>query len=142
MKTKKISSGEVEGSLVGYTPGPWAVETPREREDPLTGEGDPDWGESYPRGVTVCADWNPPRDGSMGYEICKMSGVHHRTLGDARLIAAAPAMHEALSKIAAWDDEGANRKLESTGDYTSFDEPGSVEIARAALKAVSTGSEK
>lgn len=38
-----------------------------------------------------------------------------------------------LKKIAALDDEWANRKLEATGSYSSFDEPASVELARAAL---------
>jgi len=40
----------------------------------------------------------------------------------------------ALNRIAAWDDKGASEKLAWTGSYSSFDEPGSVEIARKALK--------
>jgi len=41
----------------------------------------------------------------------------------------------ALERIAAFDDEDASAHLEKTGSYSLFDEPGSVEIARAALAA-------
>ena len=44
-------------------------------------------------------------------------------------------MREALKKIAAYDDEGGNHMLKSRGSYASFDEPGSVEIARRALNS-------
>lgn len=47
----------------------------------------------------------------------------------------APALREALKKIAAYDDEGANQHLERTGSYGRFDEPGAVQVARAALTA-------
>ena len=39
----------------------------------------------------------------------------------------------ALERIACYDDTGGNAALESRGGYGAFDEPGSVEIARAAL---------
>lgn len=45
---------------------------------------------------------------------------------------------EALEKIACFDDETAtaNEWLEKTGSYASFDEPGSVAVARAAIQLV------
>lgn len=56
---------------------------------------------------------------------------------NARLIAAAPNLYEALKKIAAFDDEQGNAYLKAHGSYGGFDEPGSVQIARNALaKAV------
>ncbi len=39
----------------------------------------------------------------------------------------------ALTKIAAFDDVRANERLAQTGSYSSFDEPGSVAMAREAL---------
>lgn len=42
---------------------------------------------------------------------------------------------EALERIACYDDERAESRLRITGSYGSFDEPGSVEIAREALRA-------
>lgn len=42
-------------------------------------------------------------------------------------------LRAALIEIASFDDEVANRNLGETGSYSSFDEPGSVQIARAAL---------
>jgi hypothetical protein len=82
-----------------FTEGPWKVETPRDREDSLSDEGDPEWDESYPKGVTVRAAWATPREGLLGYEICRMAGVHKRTLPNARLIAAAPALYERLKDV-------------------------------------------
>lgn len=58
-----------------------------------------------------------------------------------RLVRDAPAMlaenrrlREALEKIAAFDDQFASARLERTGSYSLFDEPGSVAAARAALQ--------
>lgn len=42
-------------------------------------------------------------------------------------------LREALTKIACYGDTGANNRLEATGSYGMFDEPGSVELARTAL---------
>jgi hypothetical protein len=47
--------------------------------------------------------------------------------------AAREKLEAALREIAAYDDTGANERLAKTGSYGSFDEPGSVQIARAAL---------
>lgn len=41
---------------------------------------------------------------------------------------------DALHRIAMFDDTGANAKLTRTGSYGSFDEPGSVQTAREALR--------
>lgn len=43
------------------------------------------------------------------------------------------ALREALEQIACFNDEGANRWLEKSGSWAGFDEPSSVQIARAAL---------
>ena len=43
-------------------------------------------------------------------------------------------LEAALRYIAAFDDAAASAHLERTGIYSAFDEPGSVAIARAALK--------
>jgi hypothetical protein len=42
-------------------------------------------------------------------------------------------MRDALEKIAAFDDRHAQKRLDETGSWSGFDEPGSVQIARAAL---------
>lgn len=42
-------------------------------------------------------------------------------------------LRTALRMIACYDDKGANDRLKATGRFSAFDEPGSVEIARAAL---------
>jgi hypothetical protein len=47
--------------------------------------------------------------------------------------ACAPSLRDALVDIACFTDEGANRRLAERGSYSSFDEPGSVQIARAEL---------
>lgn len=39
----------------------------------------------------------------------------------------------ALTKIASFDDSGANYRLRNTGSYSLFDEPGAVQKAREAL---------
>lgn len=44
------------------------------------------------------------------------------------------ALEAGLRMIACFDDVGANAHLERTGSYSRFDEPGSVQIARALLK--------
>lgn len=41
----------------------------------------------------------------------------------------------ALNQIACWDDKSASESLERTRSYSSFDEPGSVQIAREAIAA-------
>jgi len=38
-----------------------------------------------------------------------------------------------LLRIGAFDDTGANEKLERTGSYSRFDEPSAVQAAREAL---------
>ena len=43
------------------------------------------------------------------------------------------ALVEALDRIATWGDTKASMHLEETGSYSWFDEPGSVQMARAAL---------
>lgn len=42
---------------------------------------------------------------------------------------------DALVEIGAYDDGRASDALKSTGSYSAFDEPGSVQIAREALDA-------
>lgn len=42
-------------------------------------------------------------------------------------------LREALREIAAFSDTRACERLASTGSYSAFDEPGSVQTARAAL---------
>ena len=43
---------------------------------------------------------------------------------------------EALNAIGCFDDRQGNRRLEETGSYSAFDEPGSVKNARNALKQI------
>lgn len=56
----------------------------------------------------------------------------------ARRLAAAEAENErlrnVLREIACFGDYSAEMKLSRTGSYGGFDEPGSVQIARAALQ--------
>ena len=57
------------------------------------------------------------------------------TVADADwLIARVRKLETALTEIACFDDQGANQRLANTGSYSMFDEPGSVEQAREALK--------
>jgi hypothetical protein len=76
-------------------------------------------------------------DGNLGSEIerIEFAGEEIRRLERERDAALADnaKLREALERIAAFDDEGASRRLASTGSFALFDEPGSVEIARAAL---------
>lgn len=44
-------------------------------------------------------------------------------------------LEAALTRIAAFDDEGGNELLAAQGSYSRFDEPGAVQVARAALAA-------
>ena len=55
------------------------------------------------------------------------------------LLAERRGLVEALTRIAAYDDEGANQNLKLTGGYGSIDEPGSVQIARSALQGKGGG---
>jgi hypothetical protein len=43
---------------------------------------------------------------------------------------------DAIAKIAAFDDERANRRLERHQSYSWFDEPKAVQIAREALDKI------
>jgi hypothetical protein len=52
---------------------------------------------------------------------------------NARLKDALASARKALEEIACFRDEGANERLAKTGSYGSFDEPGSVKIAREFL---------
>jgi hypothetical protein len=88
----------------------------------------------------VIADWHDVekwRDPSM-MPIPAFSGAQEAEL--TRLIAERLNNFDeavsALKQIAAFNDEGASKHLEQTGSYSSFDEPGSVEIARKALASV------
>ena len=53
----------------------------------------------------------------------------------ARVIEERDRYRRALEEIACYDDKGANERLAARGSYSSFDEPGSVQTARAALEA-------
>lgn len=69
-----------------------------------------------------------------GWQEAFSLGVEHQ---NARATAEAQVerLSEALTKIAAFDDEAAQNYLVRTGSLSMFDEPGSVEIARATLSA-------
>lgn len=76
--------------------------------------------------------------GRLGRDVAKcdfgdIEDKYLENLANARLIAAAPDLLAALEQIATFNDHAANARLEATGSYSAFDEPGSVQIARAAL---------
>lgn len=48
--------------------------------------------------------------------------------------AAIEAYRAGLTEIAAYNDISASENLKATGSYSAFDEPGSVETARALLE--------
>ena len=56
-----------------------------------------------------------------------------------RLYAVKRDLLAALHKIAAWDDERANAKFERFGQYSGFDEPVAVQIAREAIAKATPG---
>jgi len=64
-----------------------------------------------------------------------------RSIEDGARIAALEAevsrLREALTVIAGYDDTTASEKLAKFGSYSWFDEPGSVQTARAALETKS-----
>lgn len=71
--------------------------------------------------LTVCGCANhPDRDFAAAAIITRLDAENVR-------------MREALRSIACFNDQSANQRLHETGSYSLFDEPGSVEIARAAL---------
>lgn len=47
----------------------------------------------------------------------------------------------ALIRIAAFDDHTANRTLKNHQSYSSFDEPGAVQLSRETLKLINEGPE-
>lgn len=47
----------------------------------------------------------------------------------------------ALIRIAAFDDTAANRTLRIHNSYSSFDEPGAVQLSRETLKLINEGPE-
>ena len=49
------------------------------------------------------------------------------------------ALMDALIKIAAFNDKSASEFLDQTGSYSCFDEPGSVELARATIANAEKG---
>lgn len=62
-------------------------------------------------------------------EIARDNAARH--MGDIdRLVA----FEATLRKIAVYDDAAANAYLRATGEYSAFDEPGAVEMARGALE--------
>lgn len=77
-------------------------------------------------------------DGTCGY-ICRIP-ARGPAEANARLIASAPDLLEALTEIACFDDKQGNARLAATGDYGAFDEPASVKIARAAIAKASTNT--
>lgn len=47
----------------------------------------------------------------------------------------------ALIRLAAFDDETANRTLRNYKSYSLFDEPGAVQLSRETLKLINEGPE-
>jgi hypothetical protein len=74
------------------------------------------------------------RDCPVPYETAAFIGLAHPETILA-ILARLEKAEAALKQIASYDDEGANHRLAATGSYALFDEPGSVEIARAALES-------
>jgi hypothetical protein len=102
-----------------HTPAPWTIEEYGDDDTPTL---------VIHRGETenrICFMATP---GSQGDPAMITANAH--------LIASAPDLLTALIQIASFDDEGANKRLAITGSYGSFDEPGSVQIARAAIAKV------
>ena len=88
------------------------------------------------RACTCHPDDNPPVPCARKYALtdCRMADLQSRiALSEAREAKCV----EALTKIATFDDKGANYHLEHTGSFAQFDEPGSVQIAREALSTLS-----
>lgn len=80
-----------------FTPGPWVVITPKMRhENGDDWQADDEWTEEYPNNVSISARWETPVNGCLGYGIAEMSGVHEAIMPNARLIASAPELYEAL----------------------------------------------
>lgn len=69
-----------------------------------------------------------------GQDLKLLVADHARILSEnAALKEQVQEFREALTSIACFEDAGANHFLERTGNYCQFDEPCSVEAARAAL---------
>jgi hypothetical protein len=80
-------------------------------------------------------DWEKDPDVMMADFHLRM--VEPLTQQVADLEAEVARLREALERIAAYDDHGAEEVLEAKGSYGCFDEPVSVQIAREALQAIS-----
>lgn len=89
------------------------------------------------------------RDRQYEYHIAHVAKISRGSIGaiqerdaaiaeNARLREENGKMREALAKLAAFDDQYAGDILEYRGDYSSFDEPEAVKVAREALAALST----
>jgi len=100
---------------MSYTKGPWIVEK---------GEG---WSSEYPRKMAVRSKWSEPANGSLGYEICRLSGVNDASIDNANLIATAPELLEALKDceafIVAWACHRAMQGAQTMEDYRKATSP-------------------
>ena len=96
------------------TPGPWFVLNV--------------WRQKDPSGMLV---------GPEEYPVCAMTGYHglEKTSANAQLIAAAPALYEALKAVLAWDDMDwlSDEKLAQRHTEEPGNGYGSLIMARAAI---------
>ena len=71
-----------------------------------------------------------------------VADIESRVVNDPLVLRLAAAeieqLRAALTEIACFNDKSANARLKETGSWGAFDEPGSVQIARAALKGKRT----
>ncbi len=118
--TDKASPARAAEKAVTHTPGPWT-----HYDDAQPGSYHPQH-KIQSRGKSIatvyCTRGDEAVDAANAAFIVRACNAH------AGLVAA-------LRDIAAFDDKRANAHLEASGSYSSFDEPCSVSLARAALLA-------
>lgn len=157
MTDKEIA--ELRALEAKATPGPWVAETMRPHTLGLAWVSNPGvadhiascaelvaWSDKY-KGYVERADEDQVEDNAAFIAAARnavprlLATVEHLTAraktaererDEAR--AETERLRAALIAIASFDDERADSRLEATGSYGGFDEPGSVQAARAAIK--------
>ena len=139
---------EIIAGCKGVTPGEWTA-------DGVKNDGFTSYEVTDQNGRSICDTYNAgaaeiiQEDGRPWDEQGRKNMAHIARLSPERvrsafseLLAARKKLAKleaALNQIAAWDDDLANQRLKLFGTYSSFDEPGSVQIARHALPSIPKG---
>jgi hypothetical protein len=134
--------------MSGHTPGPWfycgcesggcSCLTVSGKDAPVAVITGGVWGDDFPSIRLVGNSSLDLKAEAYMEQISYGEVPMEEAKANARLIAAAPSMLEALNEIAAWGDSYANECLAAVGTYGAFDEPAAVKTAREALVSLAS----